>query len=658
MTHALERGARGLRLVAAVGLTGFALHTVVPDDGVVAWFFDYPVYFGLVGAAMVIATARAVLVHLHRAGWTAIAVAVCSFGSAEFIWELFYAHAESPPYPGPADVFYLGLFPASYVGVVLLFRARTRGVPAGLWLDGLAAALAGGAVGAAILVEVVLDTTEGPFAVVATNLAYPLGDVFLLSLVVGAFSVTRWRPGRAWLMIGAALAVAAVGDSVYLFQSARDTYVVGTPLDVTWPGALLLMASAGWTDRARPTSFDATGRPFLAVPAVCAAIAVGVLVLDHAHRVNVLALVLAVGALAAVLGRLVLTFRENGRLLEQTRTDSVTDPVTGLGNRRRLVNDLTHVLRDGIAGEPWLFVIFDLDGFKTYNDAFGHPSGDQLLARLGTKLARASTTDGSTYRLGGDEFCLLLPVAGKDVEQIIDAASRALVETGEGFSVTSSFGAVILPEDATEQSEALRLADTRLYAQKHGKRARREQPHLPLLQALREREPDLHLHTEGVARLADEIGQDLGLTADELDDLHRAALLHDVGKLAIPDAVIHKAEPLNEGEWAFIHRHTIIGERILVVSPMLRGVGRIVRATHERWDGTGYPDGLAGGAIPLAARVITACDAWDAMTGGRPYGEALPTDEALAELERGSGTQFDPAVVAAVAARVRTAVPA
>ena len=429
---------------------------------------------------------------MHRAGWAAIAVAIWSLGTAEFVWELVYSNLDDPPYPSWADLLYLGFYPASYVGVVLLFRARARGVPAGIWLDGLTAALAAGAIGAAVLVEVVLDTTSGSLSTVATNLAYPLGDVFLLALVVGAFSVTRWRPGGAWLMIGAALAVAAIGDSIYLFQTARGTYVEGTLLDVTWPTALLLMAWAGWLDRGRARPVDATGRAFLAVPAVCAVLAVAVLVLDHFRPVNLLAVALATSALAAVVGRLVLTFRENGRAARPGATRRDHRPRHG-ARKPPSASWPISMMAVAVAEDerPWLLVIFDLDGFKGYNDSFGHPSGDQLLARLGHRLASRELRDVCVYRLGGDEFCLLAPVEGVDIEHLVDEAVKALTERGAGFEVTSSFGAVLIPEEAAQPSEALRLADARLYAQKHGKRATREQPHRPLLQALLEREPTL-----------------------------------------------------------------------------------------------------------------------------------------------------------------------
>ena len=252
------------------------------------------------------------------------------------------------------------------------------------------------------------------------------------------------------------------------------------------------------------------------------------------------------------------------------------------------------------------------------------------------------------YRLGGDEFCLLSPVSGVDVETFLHEAALALTERGVGFDVGCSFGAVHLPEEADDPVSALRLADERLYAQKHAKSSQRNRPHELLLQVLLEREPNLHIHTVGVAALAREVGRTLELEGRDRDELYQAAQLHDIGKLAIPDVILHKPGPLDSDEWEFLRQHTLVGERILAVSPLLRRIGEIVRSTHERWEGGGYPDGLVGEEIPLAARIICACDAFDAMTRERPYKEAMSDEDALAELSRCAGTQFDARVVAAV----------
>ncbi len=649
----LQRSVATTQLVALVGLIAYAVHTLVPDEGAVAQFFDDRLYYVLVALAVALIVARAVLVPLHRAAWVALAVGVTSFAAAEFVWQALYADAESAPYPSIADALYLGFYPASYAGLILLFRNRAKSLTPGVWVDGVTAALAVAAVGSAMVVETVLDTTDGSRSVVVTNLAYPLGDVLLLSLIVGAFSLTGWRPGRAWLLLGASLAVSALADSVYLYATATGSYREGTLLDASWPAALLLIAFAGWQDTERPRTLDMRGRALVAVPAVCAAIAVGILLADHFQRFNLLALALATLALVGVLARLALAFRENGKLLDRTQLESVTDLLTGLGNRRRLMTDLDVVLEDLGPERPWLLAIYDLDGFKSYNDTFGHPAGDALLARLGAKLATVPGAKGDAYRLGGDEFCVLVPAGAVEAGRVLDASLEALTEHGEGFAVTSSFGAVLLPDEAMEGSEALRTADGRLYSQKRTKHTTRDRPHEMLLQALFEREPEIHSHLHGVADLAQDVGRAVGLDDAALDELTRAAMLHDIGKIAIPDEILHKAGPLDDDEWEFVRQHTVVGERILGASPSLRPIARIVRATHERWDGAGYPDGLAGREIPIEARIVFACDAFGAMTADRPYRKAMSEAAALAELERCAGTQFDRQIVHALAVAIR-----
>jgi HD-GYP domain-containing protein (c-di-GMP phosphodiesterase class II) len=141
------------------------------------------------------------------------------------------------------------------------------------------------------------------------------------------------------------------------------------------------------------------------------------------------------------------------------------------------------------------------------------------------------------------------------------------------------------------------------------------------------------------------VGRRLSLGAEQLDELRRAAELHDIGKVGIPDAILEKPGPLTLAEWEFVRQHAVLGERILGAAPAMRPIAAIVRSTHERWDGTGYPDGLAGDEIPLASRIVCACDAWEAMTSGRTYREPTDADRARDELRRESGRQFDPAVV-------------
>ena len=636
-------------VAAAAGLAAFAAVTLfAPQDGGLSAFFNVWVYDGLMVLACVIVGSHAYVVHRERIAWTVITAALACWT----LGEIWYAAFKPEGYPSIADAGYIAFYVLLYVGVVLLLRSRVRSIGGMLWLDGITAAFAAAALGAAILVDLVLETTEGSTSTVVTNLAYPLGDVLLLSAVFGVFSLTGWRPGPRWLVLGLGILATTAADAVYLFQSSNGTYVEGTWVDILWPLAMLLIASSAWLPDRTREGLEVEGRPLLAVPAVCAVVATGILVYDHFTRVNLLAIILASLTLAMVIARLAATFRENRILFELTRKEATTDSLTGLANRRQLLADLERRLSARPVA-PALLMLFDLDGFKGYNDTFGHPAGDALLVRLGAKLATVPGEGGSVYRLGGDEFCLVATVRDGEAEPLIDRACDALSEKGEGFEIGSSFGAVLLPDEATDASSALQAADERLYAQKYSRRGESERTMAALLAALSIREPELEAQRADVSTLSGDVGKMLGLRRDELEDLERAAQLHDLGKLAVPDEILHKPAPLDEREWAFVRQHTIVGERILRASPALRSVAGIVRSSHENWDGSGYPDGLVGDEAPLAARIIRVCSAYVAMISERQYRPALSDEEALNELVRLADTEYDPTVVRVFVAHVR-----
>jgi HD-GYP domain-containing protein (c-di-GMP phosphodiesterase class II) len=209
----------------------------------------------------------------------------------------------------------------------------------------------------------------------------------------------------------------------------------------------------------------------------------------------------------------------------------------------------------------------------------------------------------------------------------------------------------MLPDEATSAEEALHLADQRMYQSKNGRRpSAGRQVSDVLLRALEARNPELGEHLDDVAELAEAVARHLALADDDIHHVRQAAELHDVGKVAIPDAIMLKPGPLTDDEWAFMKRHTLIGERIVAAAPALAQVALLVRSSHERIDGAGYPDGLAGNEIPLGARIIFACDAFSAMTAPRPYRQSTMSEaDALAELRRCAGTQFDASVVEALA---------
>ncbi|HEY2868565.1 MAG TPA: HD domain-containing phosphohydrolase [Gaiellales bacterium] len=358
-------------------------------------------------------------------------------------------------------------------------------------------------------------------------------------------------------------------------------------------------------------------------------------------------LIAAVGGGGALL--LLYWMRRLRKGVEESRRQALTDDLTGLGNRRRLLVELERAIAEGTDHSPAVLAMFDLDGFKAYNDTHGHPAGDALLARLGARLAATFAGSGAAYRLGGDEFCVLKHGSPAELEEAIRQALDALTE--EHAEIRSSCGFALLPREARDASSALRIVDQRMYAQKDNHRvsAKRQARDL-LLAVVDQHAPELRPHSDWVADLARSVANHLAIDPEVIDDIALAADLHDIGKVVIPSSILDKPGPLDKGEWEVMRRHTVTGESILMSAPPLRGVAKIVRSTHERVDGGGYPDGLEGDQIPLGARIIAVCDAFDAMTSDRAYRRAMPREAAIAELEAASGTQFDPFVVAAARA--------
>ncbi|MHB1569455.1 MAG: HD-GYP domain-containing protein [Solirubrobacteraceae bacterium] len=337
----------------------------------------------------------------------------------------------------------------------------------------------------------------------------------------------------------------------------------------------------------------------------------------------------------------------------RSRHESLHDVLTGLPNRRCLVDDLNAALASAARRSQWTLAMFDLDGFKSYNDTFGRLAGDHLLARLGRRLGESVGSQGRAYRLGGDEFCVLAALDGPP-EELLARAAEALSEQGAGFSIASSVGTVSIPREAEEVSAGLHLAGTRMYASRHGNATRTlvAQMRDVLLSAAAEHTRDLGEHMLEVGQLSRNVACRLELDAETVELTLRTGEFHDVGKLAVPETVLRKPESLADAEWGFVCNHTVTRQTILGAAPALRTVARLVRSTHERFDGTGYPDGLKGQEIPLPSRIVFACDAFHAMISDRPYAPGVTESQARDELLRGAGTQFDPRVIKALLAEL------
>ena len=642
-----------LRVVQGVSFLALVLFAVhggfgIGGRGLDSFFNDW-VYDGLLVVSAASCAARAVLVREQRAAWAVLAGGLTLWTAGEIYTTVVLSHMDNPPYPSLSDGLQLAFYPASYVALLMVFRARMQQARASFWLDGLVAALAVCTIGEVTVFHTVVAGSGGTETSlqVATDLAYPVGDMVMMALVASVFALTAWRPGRAWAMIALGLGFAAVADSIFAYQSAGGTYEVGTALDALWPAAALLVGFAAWERSGSSSEIRLEGWRILILPVVFALPALGFLVYDHYAHLDGAAVILAGLTLVAVIVRTAMTFGENMRMLRNSRREALTDPLTGLGNRRRLMLDLEREFEHTEHPAPRALALLDLDGFKRYNDSFGHPAGDALLARLGRNLDDAVSPSGRAYRLGGDEFCALVSTDLEGAEAIVTAATDALSEHGRGFVISASHGLVHLPTEASDSSTAMQIADQRLYANKGARQlnAVSQQARDVLMQILQERQPDLHTHLHDVAALALPVGRTMGLSAERLEDMARAAELHDVGKMAIPDEILNKPGPLDGVELGFIRQHTLVGERILAAAPALAPVAKLVRASHENWDGSGYPDGLAGEEIPLESRIIAVCDAYHAMTSDRPYKSAMSPPDAMSELRRCAGTHFDPRVV-------------
>jgi two-component system, cell cycle response regulator len=587
----------------------------------------------------------------EQTAWLLIGIGVLAWALGNLYYTVVLYDLDAPPIPSPADVGFL-LFPVlAGAGVFALVRARTRDVPAALWIDGAIAALAVTAVSSAIVFQTAFENVSGKPVEVATTLAYPVTDLILIGVSVGALSATGWRLDRTWVLLAAGIATFWLADSFYLVESLLGTLQSPAWYDICWTLGLLIVALASWQPALVRQPAAPDGLRFIAAPLGFGVVGLGMLIYGCLADLNPLAVALSALALVAVMARLMLTFRDNVTILRASRDEAMTDALTGLGNRRALARDLERLLPEADDARPIVLVLFDLDGFKHYNDTFGHPAGDTLLVRLGGNLSTYLSGRGRAFRMGGDEFCALFDPGDEIADPIIAGAASALTEHGEGFTVTCSYGAIVLPREAQDATEALRIADQRMYAQKNaGRTSATRQSKAVLVRALSERNPELFAHLEGVAELAEQTARRLGLSDEEAEQVSHAAELHDIGKVAIPDAILSKPSPLDPREWEFIRRHTLIGERIIAAAPALGAVARLVRSSHERWDGTGYPDRLAEQAIPIGSRVVAVADAFSAMTSECPYSPAVLPVYALDELRRNASTQFDPVVVEAFCA--------
>ncbi len=404
----------------------------------------------------------------RRAAWVLLGLAPLMFSCGDFVYYGVLHSLDEVPYPSAADACWLLTYPLFNAGLVLLARAQLRKVRASLWLDGLVGGLGAAALLGAVVLRPVLEMTGGKQSVVLTNLAYPIGDLALLTVLILVFNLHGWRPGRSWWLLACGPMMLLVADSTYLLQVSSGTYVDGGLLDLAWPVAFVSLALGAWTEPPAERSVR-EGAASLAVPATLSVASTGVLFWGAVQTLPVVVCLLGLAAVLLASVRLLVALVETRRLVE-ARLEARTDELTGLSNRRRFVEDINHRLA---VPDPRLTVmIVDLDRFKQVNDSLGHPVGDQLLRIIGGRLReRLDPSVATVARLGGDEFAVLVdgddPQLARTVGTVVrDAVSEPVVLSGLSLCIDASIGISFAPAQGLTWDALMSRADAAMYVAK------------------------------------------------------------------------------------------------------------------------------------------------------------------------------------------------
>ena len=560
---------------------------------------------------------------------------------------------------------------AGAVAVVLLAVSQLGGTPASAFA-GAAVFLLGATVAEAFPVQIAGvaagATSLATIFIVATAAVYSWQLATLVGLLTMLLVEARRRKPLVRVAYNAALyslGGAAAGAVALVVPGHLEIGLVGACAfyltDIVLLAAVITAANGGQFPSVVQGFFASTMTPFLLMATTTAIL---VVLWERAPALGLL--------LVPPLVAIELYQRSSSRELRAMRL-ALTDPLTGLGNYRHFHERLQHELATAEEdGTRLTLCLVDVDDFKRVNDRFGHPAGDRVLSWVAGLLRQG----GEAFRLGGDEFAVLL--SGLDERDALMAAESIAARIGsmeddevDGVCVSVSVGVASFPMEGAGRDELVRLADSALYwAKEHGKnQVRVYRPDVVDLTQLRRLAPgpdgvaryraaaslakavdarDAYTgsHSERVSELAARIASRLGLDAEQTELIRLATSLHDLGKLAIPEEILRKPGMLTNAERLVLERHPRIGFQMLE-SLGVDPVADWVLHHHERWDGTGYPDGLRGEEIPLGARIIFVADAYDAMTSDRVYRRRLTDEDAIAELISCAGTQFDPSIVAA-----------
>jgi diguanylate cyclase (GGDEF)-like protein len=420
--------------------------------------------------AAAIVVLRAVRIPRQRRAWMLLAIGLSLYGIGNIVWIVWYDQLLAPPIPSISDGLWLSLYPASYVGLVLLARGNGRPIPAGVYLDGIVAGLGFAALGAMVVFDRVLSSAIG--SDVVTNLVYPMADLLLAALVVGLLALRGWRLDRSWALLGAGFMLLYVADSIYLLRLVEGSAKVSPVPNLFYLCGVLLLAFAAWQPQRQTDPAPVERWSVLVVPGGFVMTAIALLFYDHFSRLNPLALTLAILTLLTAMVRTALTFRDV-RALAVTRREATTDELTSLPNRRLFLRTVDDAIRSAErSGGSLALMILDLDQFKQLNDTLGHYAGDILLRQIGPRASAVLDPIDMLARLGGDEFGILLAApcgeheALRIAERINDALRQPFEVEGLHLHVAASIGIAIFPTHSQDVRQLMRHADVAMYQAK------------------------------------------------------------------------------------------------------------------------------------------------------------------------------------------------
>jgi two-component system cell cycle response regulator len=599
--------------------------------------------------------------------WILLGLSQVVYATADAYFYVAHYLLQVLDYPSPADPLYLAHYPLVVAGLLLLIRRRTQGRDLPGALDAAVIAVVGAMLSWLYLIGP-QARQDSPILAKLASLGYPVMDLALLSVALPLILRAGYRP-RAFFLLTANLVGIMAADTLYVLQQLNVTYVTGNYLDAIWLTANLALGAAALdptmskVGEKAPPKDNALGPVRIAVTFAAALVAPATLIVQYVT--NSVQDVLVVAVACAVL--FLLTIVRLVGLVASQRKLAITDGLTGLYTRRFFEAQLPIELARARRANGYAAVlIIDVDRFKSINDRYGHPAGDQVLIEIAARLRGTVRSGEVLARYGGEEFALVVPnisptdlaVVAERLRAVVAATPISVTHQTE-VPVTISVGTASYPLHGDEPGELVSMADRALYAAKASGRDRIVVS--GLVNAMQGPEIDRMLvdylvevadrvdgwlssyeHSRAIGRWTTLLAQEMGMSAKAVQCAELSGRLHDVGKIVIPESVLRKPGVLAEDEWRLMRRHPDFGFRLARMIPGYDAVARVIRQHHERFDGAGYPEGLAGSDIRIEARVLAVCDSWAAMRSDRPYQPGKTEDQARQEIKAGRGTQFDP----------------